>query len=204
MKNKSMFPKNCIYKADQWILLTRHHGWPLIDLIDEAEKSVQQNFLKNDFHYKSNIKVNLWQCFGNVKASDEMYFPTAMALLGMFGNDDDNGGDGDNDVHGSATGTGDVDRDEEIESSKSIKEEIASRRVTYCDWSMNAKNPASFVINKQDDPQFKELRKIIRLARDEGCLFARKFLTGYNSPASDTISVIEWTKIMRDAIKGMD
>ena len=197
---KSAVPKNCIYKADQWILLTRHHGWPLIDLIDEAEKKIQQNFLKNDFHHKSNIKVNLWQCFGNVKASDEMYFPTAMALLGMFGNDDD--GSDDNDVCGSATRTEITDRDEETESSNSIKNEIASKRVTYCDWSMNAKNPASFIINKQDDPQFKELKKIVKLARDEGCLFARKFSTGYNVTTSNTISVIEWTKIIRDAIKG--
>jgi hypothetical protein len=59
------------------------------------------------------------------------------------------------------------------ENELSMDNEVLRRRVTYCDWSMNAKNPASFEINRKD--KFKELRAVIRLAREEGCLFARKF-----------------------------
>lgn len=47
------------------------------------------------------------------------------------------------------------------------------KRLTYCDWSMSARNPAKFPIDRQD--LFKEFRSVVQLARKEGCLFARKF-----------------------------
>lgn len=188
---KKAIPQESIYKADQWIALTRHHGWPIISLIDDAVKSVQQTNVRNDNNYgnNNNVKVSLWQCFSNVKASDEIYFPTAMALLGMFQNEDDQEKGDDSEM--------------DKETSDSSRKEIASRRVTYCDWSENAKNPASFIINRQQDPDYKELKRRIIMARNEGCLFARKFTPGYNASLSDAINVTEWTRIIHDVTKGL-
>ena len=178
---KKAIPQHCIYKADQWIALTRHHAWPLVSLIDEAIQSVQQTFPRHDSY--SNFKVALWQCFSSVKASDEMYFPTTMALLGMFQSDNIGQCDENNNVKDTV-----------------VNDSIALSRVTYCDWSENARNPASFVINRQQDSHFKELKRRIRMAREEGCLFARKFIPGSNSSIPDTINVEEWIQILFEMI----
>eukprot|EP01083_Nonionella_stella_P102419 291336_1 len=171
MLQKKAVPEKFIYKADQWIALTRHHAWPLISLIDEAVKSVQTNYLRND---QNNLKVALWHCFQDVKASDEIYFPTTMALLGILGAGSSNDGEESQEGIARAVAT------KEAEADNSIEKEIAFKRVTYCDWSENARNPASFVVNPQEDAEFKELNKKVILARDEGCLFARKFIPGGN------------------------
>lgn len=174
----SSIPRNKIWKADQWIVLTRHHAWPIISLIDDAIQSVQSQIGggsggggnrdrdRGGHHRQSRIQLALWQCFRRVKASDEMYFPTVMALLGILEGDDE-----ENESASAGVGT-DVDG---ADKKPMMKEEVCNRRVTYCDWSMNAKNPASFVINRQD--KFKELIRVVRLARQERCLFARKFTT---------------------------
>jgi len=194
-------PQKHIYKADQWIVLTRHHAWPLISLVDEAVKSVKTNS-------NHNLRLALWQCFRRVKASDEMYFPTAMALLGILDKPDvtdDNDNENSNNIVKESTT-----RNEQQEK----EEEITFRRVTYCDWSMNAKNPASFVIDRNHDAKFKELKQIVRMAREEKCLFARKFVpnlqiggTSHHRGSHGTarldqdylITVQEWVKLI-DAV----
>ena len=206
---KKAIPRKYIHKADQWIALTRHHAWPIISLIDEAVKSVQQNYIKNDRHdrhhhdrhqHHHHLKVAMWHCFQSVKASDEIYFPTAMALLGILKtvDEDDDDGDGTNkDIKNNTTITNKNAITDTDQTNNSTEEEIASKRVTYCDWSENAKNPACFMINKQQDSKFVELKKRISLARDEGCLFARKFTPGgYDEERK--ISVYEWAKIIHD------
>jgi hypothetical protein len=184
---KKAVPEKFIYKADQWIALTRHHAWPLISLIDEAVKSVQTNYLRND---QNNLKVALWHCFQDVKASDEIYFPTTMALLGILGAGSSNDGEESQEGIARAVAT------KEAEADNSIEKEIAFKRVTYCDWSENARNPASFVVNPQEDAEFKELNKKVILARDEGCLFARKFIPGGNI----SINSQDWVKIIHQAM----
>eukprot|EP00551_Chaetoceros_affinis_P006497 CAMPEP_0203663090 /NCGR_PEP_ID=MMETSP0090-20130426/817_1 /ASSEMBLY_ACC=CAM_ASM_001088 /TAXON_ID=426623 /ORGANISM="Chaetoceros affinis, Strain CCMP159" /LENGTH=680 /DNA_ID=CAMNT_0050525957 /DNA_START=201 /DNA_END=2243 /DNA_ORIENTATION=- len=191
---KPAIPQKFIHKADQWIALTRHHAWPMISLIDDAVKSVQQKYPRTGYgngERNSRVKVALWQCFQNVKASDEIYFPTTMALLGILGTAPEE--DGDN--------NGNTANDYVDEAENSRKDEIAFKRLTYCDWSESARNPASFVVNRQQDPEFKELRTRIDLARDEGCLFARKFTGGHGfADERNTISVQEWTNIIHGAI----
>lgn len=61
-------PKNCIYKADQWIILSRPHAEAVMSNLD-------RNLPSGAF---------LWQCFSQTKASDELYFPTALSLLGIM------------------------------------------------------------------------------------------------------------------------
>lgn len=160
-------PRHQIWKADQWIVLTRHHAWPIVSLIDEAVQSVQnsQSHGNRGGGGGRMMQIALWQCFKRVKASDEMYFPTVMALLGILNADDNDQTETVGSIEAKLT-----------PSQEGIKNEVCKRRVTYCDWSMNAKNPASFLIDRKD--RFKELVRVIRLAREEGSLFARKFHVG--------------------------
>jgi hypothetical protein len=111
-------PKTCVHKADQWMVLTRAHAMAVMEL---------------DRHLPRG--ACLWHCFDETNASDELYFPTALALLGIM----------------------------------PLTHQIARRRVTYCDWSVSARNPASFVKGAED------LKRVAAIARNEGCLFARKF-----------------------------
>lgn len=60
-------PKNCIYKADQWMLLSRPHAVAVME--------IDRNLPRGRY---------LWQCFTQTKASDEMYFPTALSLLAIM------------------------------------------------------------------------------------------------------------------------
>ena len=52
-------------------------------------------------------------------------------------------------------------------------EYIRRRRMTYADWSVSAKNPASFTS--------REWKEVVEKARKEGCLFARKFVRSSSS-----------------------
>ena len=193
-------PQSNIWKADQWMILTRRHAWPILKLIDDAIESVKgQSGSTNNHHSRNHLQLALWQCFRRVKASDEMYFPTVMALLGILGDRDVKGDD--NSINDAMANNGD-------KKESSMDKEVVRRRVTYCDWSMNAKNPESFEINRKD--KFKELRRVIRLAREEGCLFARKFtpilendpsrgaiaIRGVKGEIQEAISVEEWLEIV--------
>jgi len=123
-KIASVISQDKIWKADQWMLLTRSHA---------------QN---STVDAREGLKGNrpLWNCFKNTKASDEMYFPTGLALMGVL-----------------EGGKGNV-----------LGENMVKRRVTYCDWSDGAKNPASFC-------NVKEFKEVVQMGKKEGCLFARKF-----------------------------
>ena len=57
---------------------------------------------------------NFWECFRDCNASDEMYFPTALALLGI-GTDDG-----------------------------AEQQQLVKRKITYSDWGTGPKNPATF------------------------------------------------------------
>ena len=175
-KVKPAIPQEKIHKADQWIMLTRHTAWPIVFLVKNAVEIVQKqhNLKKDNFH---SVKLALWYCFSEVKASDEIYFPTLMSLLGLFKDID----------------MVDATQNKEVGGGN---EQIAMKRVTYCDWSENAKNPASFAMNRQQDANFLEIKRRIKLARDEGCLFARKFIPRYN----DVITVKEWMHIICDTM----
>lgn len=127
-------PQNLIWKADQWMVLTRAHG--------EAVANIGNNYL-NDRH--------LWPAFRKCRASDEMYFPTALSILGII-----------------ARPSGVTEVDDLSKGESCAGDQIRRRKITYCDWSMGAKNPAPFT---SDD-----WKEVVSKARREGCLFARKFV----------------------------
>jgi Core-2/I-Branching enzyme len=81
------------FKADQWMMISRLH----LELI------------------MTKLPQNFWECFRKCNASDELYFPTAMALLGIL--------------------------DAETSNSAPL---VERRRITYSDWTLSAKNPVTF------------------------------------------------------------
>eukprot|EP01041_Mallomonas_annulata_P006685 gene6685-13543_t len=124
------FPSECIYKADQWVLLNKDHVTDLLQLpLDAGEP--------------------LTRLFNKVHASDEMYIPTCLSVLG----------------HISQPPPGIV--------SDSYSLTVSRRRLTYCDWSKSTRNPAAFL--KLDDELVSKaraegcvfLRKIVVRDKDE-------------------------------------
>jgi len=120
-----------IWKADQWMVLTRRDAEAVITLPSQHLNGRQ-----------------LWPAFRKCRASDEMFFPTVLSILGIICRQD-----------------GEVDN---FSNGESCAGRIRRRRITYCDWSQSAKNPASFTSQDWKD--------VVLKARREGCLFARKFV----------------------------
>mmetsp|Transcript_11921 Transcript_11921/g.18353 ORF Transcript_11921/g.18353 Transcript_11921/m.18353 type:complete len:468 (-) Transcript_11921:2010-3413(-) len=159
-------------KADQWMWLCRPH---LLSII-------------NDLPY------NFWECFQDCNASDELFFPTSMAALGILPTDESNepSTDGANknstkqETSGNdsptceASNTITATSDNNTENIRS-DEQVLKRPITYADWSMSAKNPATFSTKK-------ELQTIMELAQTEGFLVARKF--------TPDLTLEEWTEIV--------
>ena len=147
-KVDSVVPVSCIWKADQWMVLSRPHAVAIMGMDRQLPHA-------------------LWQCFTQTNASDELYFPTSLSLLGIM--------------------------------PSSV--ELEKRRVTYADWSVSARNPASFV-------GAKELKRVAGIARKEGCLFARKFVLWCDEDDSGKskqeevppghITVAEWKQCIDD------
>lgn len=140
--DSSSIPNNLIWKADQWVMLTRAHASAIISL---PNKYLGGRQLSPEFR----------KC----RASDEMYIPTALSILGILHR---------------PNGIREVDAGTMGESCAG--EYIRRRRITYADWSVSAKNPASFTC--------REWKEVVDKARKEGCLFARKFVRASSSPLS--------------------
>jgi hypothetical protein len=92
-----MVPGQFRWKADQWMLLSRDHASSILNIDGKLRASDQ-----------------LWNSFVGVSASDEMYFPTAMGVLGII-------------------------RDDARED-----QQVLRRQVTYVDWSEGMRNPAAY------------------------------------------------------------
>ena len=147
-------PKACQWKADQWMALSRPHAVAIMDL--------DRHLPRGAF---------LWQCFDETSASDELYFPTALSLLGIMPS----------------------------------SAQLERRCVTYADWSVSAKNPASFSKGVED------LKRVAALAREKGCLFARKFTpwevnanTGDAKDGPGFITAAEWKGCIDELVASGD
>ena len=143
-------PTENIWKADQWILLIREHA--------EAVARAGRGNASSKSSSISSSGAQLWECFKRTRASDELYFPTVLSLLHIIGGDK---------KHDGSTS---------IMATDLLGDKVANRRITYCDWSMSARNPASF--NVLLEGRKAEFSEVVRKAREEGCLFARKFVAG--------------------------
>lgn len=180
-----MIPNRFRWKADQWLTLSRPHAAAILDL-DRTD-------------FATNSKDQLWNSFRNINASDEMYFPTTLSLAGILHDpinlhnmhhqgstyypnqqqqqQQDQGNN--NDVT-----RGNSNKDEKAAQQQFERQEHAPwlqrRPVTYTDWSMGMRNPASFIQGMKD------FKQVARLARKKGCLFARKFALYLEEPGNPT------------------
>jgi len=154
-------PQHFIWKADQWLVLTRNDA--------EAVTTLPSRYLNGR---------QLWPAFRKCRASDEIYFPTLLSILGIISRQE---------------GEAQVD---DFSVGESCAGHIRRRRITYCDWSLSAKNPASFTSEDWKD--------VVSKARREGCLFARKFVllsslrdrAKQNLETDGIISVDDWTTVV--------
>ena len=166
------------WKADQWILLCREHAEQILN-IDRPHMQV---------------KHQLWNSFRDINASDEMYFPTCLGLLGLLrytmagtttgtklsvtaaippaaaSNVSMTGTFLDN-ASKSRDGGGDKqDQDPAGTPNGTQQQEVVLKRaITYTDWSEGMRNPATFTKGLED------FARVAKVARGKGCLMARKF-----------------------------
>jgi hypothetical protein len=146
-----MVPRQFRWKADQWTVLSRPHAAAVMN-IDQHMRPADQ----------------LWNSFARINASDEMYFPTALACLGILKEDDEK---------------------------DTATSQVAKRAVTYTDWTEGMRNPATYTNGVRD------LRKVAKIARKQGCLFARKFALIHNIPGREKVVTGEidadaWTELL--------
>jgi len=194
-----VIPKRYRWKADQWMVLSRVHAASLLD-IDHSSGTV-----KNDHPNKS----FLWKSFRHINASDEMYFPTALSIAGILNDPARRHQQCRSQLETSATTTATTRERKDDDNNNNVAAVAAAvttpeeedptpwllrRRVTYVDWSMGARNPAGFTNGRKD------FSKVARSARQQKCLFARKFAPILEIPGKDPstldrtgeISVDEW------------
>lgn len=194
------------WKADQWLLLSRTHASKII-AIDRP-------------HIPP--KHQLWQSFCHINASDEMFFPTSLALLGYLrftkdGCDTQKRRSRDEESYNGKKSTGENEAQDLAHSTVGTQSSstcdsattstlpdknpcILLKPVTYTDWSEGARNPATFVHGASD---FKTIGK---LARHQKCLVARKFATfkdvpGISSNAehmTGNITFEQWIEVIEE------
>jgi hypothetical protein len=126
-------PLDKICKGDQWICLLRQHAEDILAFPRAAREE-------------------LWPLMRDVVASDEIYIPTALNLLGEIRPGADESG---------------------VEAPR-----VARRKLTWGDWSVSAKSPATFT-------SFEPCREWPKAALEAGCLLARKFAPG-------SVTLEEW------------
>lgn len=110
----------CVLKSDQWLLLSAHHARRLFSFLQHTTAAPQSE--DSSLSAKTLLLHGVFRLFQGVRASDEVFFPTLLALL-LFGNRSHSGGELNEDLRSN---------------------HITSRRLTYCDWSESARNPKSF------------------------------------------------------------
>jgi hypothetical protein len=181
------------WKADQWVLLCRHHAALIMDM-DRPHISP---------------KYQLWQSFRDINASDEMYFPTCLGLLGLLRY---NGQDAKYDrtvpqqhqPHDPSKPEY-PSKDKQQNKEEPKVETVLNRPVTYTDWTEGMRNPASFTKGVED------FKRVARLARAKGCLLARKFAPFVAVPGvpleeqkiTGQITAEEWTAAI-EAMQGKE
>ena len=178
-----VIPKHKIWKADQWMLLTRKHAEAIvIKNIPYAMRS-NEDRKRNGYdnrHNRYEKNVELWSLFKHVSASDEIYFPTACALLGII-----------------PTQKSEDMSHEKVNEMTHLGCEVVKKRVTYCDWSGGDRNPVTF-------RGMRSFREVAIEGEKEGCLVARKFDSNSNSNDKSTtkmkrvdpITVKEWCNVV--------
>lgn len=109
---KGRIPGQCIAKADQWLLLSRKHAKQVLELSNEQA-----------------LGRPLLQSFRGVSASDEMYFPTCLSLLGIL--------------------PPAVKNKTELQANDIAQ--VRQQQLTYCEWRSGDPSPRTFTDLTQSD-----------------------------------------------------
>jgi hypothetical protein len=110
----SRIPMEFVWKADQWVMISRFHALEVVELIDRLKTQTR----------KEVIESPLFDLFQGTNASDELFFPTVTTILGHQFIEDST----------AITTT----------SEKEEKNVIVKKRLTYVDWSDNGRSPKTF------------------------------------------------------------
>jgi hypothetical protein len=191
-------PSEYVWKADQWVALTRPHAQALLALPKVFGQEV-------------------WSLFKGVSASDEMYFPTCLAVLGELGgktmaeaaaaaaagaegktsgketaavvlNDSSSNNATVNGENPPPSSKATSQEEQPQSSSSSSSSNVLKRRLTYCHWGDSPKSPEAY----QGLPA-----EVLKKGVEEGCLFIRKFKAG-------SVSMEEWERHMQEQEGGSE
>lgn len=154
---QGVIPPECLLKSDQWALLSREHALKILELPhrlrnDDLSAEDVDHSDTNDTRstiYKKNAgeASALLRLFKNVRASDELFLPCSLSILGYI--------------------TAHASTDSAAEDSQQAL--VLRRQLTWCDWSEGGKNPRSY------GPQDFTTQQL-ESARAKGCLFFRKVI----------------------------
>jgi hypothetical protein len=186
-------PETDVWKADQWVMLTRDHAKLLLELPQRVGMREGYQAADGGSSSSSSSAVTaqastagsaapstMWQCFKPpVFAPDEIYVPTCLSILQLMRESE-----GVEPKEGWNKWT----QAQKRSSDKAPYADIQRRMVTFVDWPRprDGKSPKAFM-------QFDE--GVMRKAVANGCLFARKFAAG-------TVELRGWEKLVlagRDA-----
>lgn len=129
-------PDGCVFKASQWVLLSRAHAAAVIDLMQQVghtsahssnEKQKGTADASETLPVLSNALFSAFELVG--KASDEMFFPSCLAIVGAI---QPSSLEGDSSTCNNDTST--------VTNTHSVYK----LQVTYCDWTDNAKSPQEY------------------------------------------------------------
>jgi Core-2/I-Branching enzyme len=188
-----MVPTKYRYKADQWMVLSRRHASAIVHL-DPPPPQRQQIASPPRNHHGHRHRppeTAFWTAFTRINASDEMYFPTALAVLRILQDPKDN-------VNHLAAETVHSQQEDPNRAVQLSTETVKRQAVTFTDWSQGMRNPATFTRGASD------FQAVAARARRQGCLLARKFALGpgLSVPNETTtartgqITVDEWKDIV--------
>jgi len=157
-------PSQYIYKASQWLLLSRYHANHLFDLLHYLHSpsttlpttsmtSSTPSIIDNKAMKEVILKNPLFTLFQGTSASDEMFFPTCLAMLDYL----------------STQSTQDQVEEDKV---KETKVSVLQRVFTFADWTNNGRNPKTFLPFHCQD-----IAAALQSTKNQ-CLFFRKMQFG--------------------------
>jgi hypothetical protein len=208
-----MIPGQFRVKADQWTLLCRSHALAILHV--DAHIVEKQSSSSVPYHRTSNQQQRLlpfWNAFSHINASDEMYIPTTLAVLGILRDQDinknklkdshpapaPNNTDADQNVEEVAKQENDpstLDRSTPQQDANTTAEDESAATTTK--ESISSAPASSIAIRPMTYTDWSEgmrnpatfgardVARVTKLARARGCLFARKFVIRTTEPSRD-------------------
>jgi hypothetical protein len=166
-------PKEHVWKADQWCLLSRSAVNKIVDLLVFLDLKNNSSIASSSSSSSSSLVVPssfsvlklkdnpIFTLFHGMTASDEMFFPTVLSMLGYQFVAPSDLPSFPSSSSSSTTSSSPI----SSSASSSASLSVIKRRITYADWTNKGKSPQTFEpLNKKD----------FLKAKEEKTLFFRK------------------------------